>query len=249
VTNEPDEQATQDTEEPTTEDDESTQLTPDAFKGLQRNISKKDQEISDLRRQVQEAQSRGQSQGMSEEQIGGLLRPLLERIQRDDPEEARRVAGELRAQMLAYRNQQLEGQLSRTEQQKQYEEAERRAIDSLRGIASDLGVDPDSTLIDYGNANMWLQDRITLVRESAKQAKAKTETPPKPKPTVSEGTAHNPSPGTPPSTRVATKTTHTQADYQAAARAYAEKPSKAAMAKMLEIKEALKADLEAALVG
>mgnify|MGYP000866650115 CR=1 FL=1 len=220
-------------------DSSGTQLTPEAFKGLQRNLSAKDRQIQELQAQI--ARASNQTQGIPEEQLAAFLRPLLTQLSELDPDAAKRAAENVRATFLAYQNQQLKSRDQQSEQARLRQEAEDRAVAQLRGIAEDLGADPDSPMLGYGDDSMWLQDRIALVRESAKKATAPAKPKAAPKASASEGTAHNANPGVPPSTTPRGPAPVTKAAYDEALADYARSPSPTKMAKLQEMRDALRA--------
>lgn len=220
-----------------------TDLTPEAFKGLQRRLSAKDRENAELRRQVEDIARRNQSGGLSDPNTLALIRPLLQKLNETDPEFARQYAAQLRDQMLERENQELKARLSNQDQIREAEEAERRNMNELRALARDLGANPDSPLIDYGDSTMWIHERMSLVRETAKEAAKPVNTPATPAPTVSNGQNHNPNPGVPPSPKPQAAS-YTQEDYSKALAAYREHPCSQHMQRAQEIKNAMVSALE-----
>ena len=228
-----------------TEDSGGTNLNEQAFKGLQRRLTAKDRENKELQSRVSELQTQNQSGGLSTEAMLALVRPLIAKINEHDPDSARALATQIAAGLTARQNQQLQEQVNAQANRQKQEQEESETLNDLRALATDLGVDPDSQLVDYGDTSMSLRDRMAIVRETAKDA-LKPAKPTAPKPTVSNGGAANPNPGAPPSPRPQSKV-YSREDYGKALAAYRASPTKENMARAKEIKEALVTSLEATL--
>ena len=228
-----------------TENSGGTALNAQAFKGLQRRVSAKDREIDTLKSQIANLQSQTSPGGTLDETTLNLIRPLVQRVAKDDPEYARSWAMQLQAQMTADQNQKLQKQLDQRTTAEQREQEESSTLADLRDLANDLGVDPASPLLDYGEADMPLRERMALVRQTASEAK-KVVKPSAPKPTVSNGEAHNANPGVPPAPKPPTRT-YVADDYTKALAEYRKQPNAANMAKAREIKDALVKGVESTL--
>lgn len=228
-----------------TEDSGGTNLNDKAFKGLQRRISAKDQEIQTLKSQIAEIKQSSTASGGLDERTIRLIQPLVQRIAKDDPDYARQWAAQVQAQLLAEQNRQLEEEVNSKKNQAKKQQEEAAVLADLRALAAELGVDPDSDLLDYGDETMELRERMTLVRQSVADAK-KAAKPTAPKPAPSSAATHNTNPGVPPTAKPAPKT-YTRNDLQTALAEYRAKPSTANLARANEIRQALIKSMEESL--
>lgn len=237
--------------EPGTENDEQspnpsqTALTEEAFKGLQRRVSAKDREIERLTSELDEAKNAARTAPLNDAAAQAAARALQE-LNAVDPDKARALALELRETMLNQQQRQMSDTANAEAERRNAETREQAVVNELRRLAADLGADPDSSLIDYGNPSLPIAERIALVRETAK-ATAKPATPPAPKPSVSDGTAHNGDLGVPPTPRKDNGAVVTDAMYQKALAAYREHPCSTHMAEVDRCRVALLTGLGAAV--
>lgn len=132
------------------------------------------------------------------QQNAQIIQGLIQEIAANDPGRAQALAQSYQSYQVNEENQRLRMQQAQAETERTIRAADERNVEELRAIVVDLGADPDSPSIDYGDANDWFADRITKARASAKAAakQAKPVTPPTR--TVADGTAHNTQPGSPP---------------------------------------------------
>lgn len=218
--------------------------TPEAYKGLQRRLNQRDEEVKSLQRQIEELRQANQSgRGLDTNAIKALVTPILQDIAQDDPQRARALAQQIAAQMQQQELQQYREHERAREQERALADAEARNMEELRAIAKDMGADPDSDLIDYGGPTQYLSDRIKKVRETAREAIKPVEPSETPKPNVGQGTAHNPNPGVPTQPR-AKPAAPSRAEYQQALLDYNRNPTPAKMAEIRELKGRLQAELE-----
>lgn len=206
-------------DEATPSDPPVTQPTSDgpdaAYKGLQRVLEKEKAKSRDLEARLQQAKNQPQN-GQSD----AIIQALIGEIIKVDPERGNQLYADYRVWAASAENQRLRNQSQEDEQARIIRQAEERNMEELRAIAADLGADPDSPSIDYGDSNEWIAERITKVRASAKAA-AKPVKPVTPaKRTVDE--THNTQPGAPVVTpKPNTKSPVTEAMVQAAQAEYA----------------------------
>lgn len=166
---------------------------PDAaYKGLQRELAKRDQKLRELEARLSQATS-GTHDAESEQVIGGLLSELG----KTNPERAAILQAGYQQWKLAKENEQLRNRAEGQEQERAWAEAAQRNEEELRGIVESMGVDPDDSSIDYGQPDEWLAERIRKVRASATAAKRSQSVTP-PTRNAADGTAHSTQPGTPP---------------------------------------------------
>ena len=228
---------------PSEESGNSKTMPDAAYKGIQRRLDREQRERARLEAQIEELRKNGNGQpDMS------LVMPILTALREKDPEAAQRIAIQLREQMREAELNQYRTQDQQRQQQEEVARVEAANVAQLRAIAQDLGADPDSPLIDYGDSSMFLHERMALVRESAKDAIAPATpvTPPSNAPTA--GRTHNLNPGTPP-TPTGEQPVPTKADYDAALLDYQRNPNPAKMAKLREMADArMKAAGNGALV-
>jgi hypothetical protein len=164
------------TEEPAPPSPSTTAGMPDeAYKGLQRELAKRDQKVRDLEARVQQMANQPQ-----DAQTAQVIDALVNELAAANPERARQVAQAVQQYRIAAENQRLHEQLASREQERLLTDLEERNMASLREIVSDMGVDPASPLIDYGSVDEYLPTRITKARASARAAATtvKSETPP-----------------------------------------------------------------------
>lgn len=184
-------------EEAPPSDPPSSQTTSDepdaAYKGLQRVLAKEQARARELEARIQQIESQP-----ADSQSNAIIAGMIAEVEKYDPERA----GALRQSFEVYKvnseNVRLRNQQFEDAQARVLREAEERNTQELRAIVADLGADPDSPAIDYGEANEWFAERITKARASAKEAakKVKPVTPPARR--TDDGTAHNTQTGAPP---------------------------------------------------
>lgn len=165
----------------------------EAYKGLQRELAKRDKRLRELEAQVQQAASRPLDPGYAQ-----VVPALIQQIAEYDPERAANIRAGYERWQMAQENQTLRTQLQRDEEEKVFAEASERNFQELRAIAAALGADPDSPSIDYGDDGEWLAERIAKVRASATASRAAAAPVTPPARNSADGTAHNTQPGTPP---------------------------------------------------
>jgi hypothetical protein len=178
-------------------DPPSSQTTSDepdaAYKGLQRVLAKEQARARELEARIQQIESQP-----ADNQSNQIIAGMIAEVEKYDPERA----GALRQSFEVYKvnseNVRLRNQQMEDAQARVLREAEERNTQELRAIVADLGADPDSPAIDYGDSNEWFAERITKARASAKEAVKKVKAVTPPARTTSDGTAHNTQPGTPP---------------------------------------------------
>lgn len=176
----------------------------EAYKGMQRLVSKKDKEIAELRAQVSQSERSPENDEMTKLETQRQQAQTQIDALRRDPERASE-ATEAQLKLDALYNQRkltlVEEERDQAQRYAEYERTEVGNIAALRDLASDLGADPDSPMIDYGDPTKdYLSDRMTMVRESARAATAPATPVTPPKATIADGSAHTSNPGTPPNT-------------------------------------------------
>ena len=180
--------------------DEGRTFSEAEYKGLQRSLSKAQTEAVDAKRSIdlQKAEVerlRGQAENgtISQEQLAALVMPVLTQLKEKDPAAATALAGQIRTAMDTAKLTRANAGDAERKADAEAETAEVANMDSLRGIAEAMGIDPDDPSIEYGDPSQWLATRITSVRQSSRALadKGKETTPP----SVSEGTAHVNNPG------------------------------------------------------
>ena len=160
--------STQDTPlEPPASQPPSSEPDP-AYKGLQRVLAKEQARARELEARIQQYETQPQT-GQSDQIIAGLI----QEIGKVDPERAQQLVAGFQAYRVHSENQALRMHQSQTEADRIIREADERNVQELRSIVTDLGADPDSPLIDYGDPNEWFAERITKVRATAKEAAKK----------------------------------------------------------------------------
>ena len=206
----------------------------EAYKGIQRRLDREQRERARLEAQIQELRNGAATPGQPDM---SLVMPLLNRLKELNPEAAQAEAIRIREQM---REAELQGYRTADERRRHEEEASRveaANVAQLRSIAQDMGADPDSPLVDYGDGTMFLHERIELVRTTAKEAAAPA-TPVTPAPTApTAGRTHNLQPGTPPTPR-GEQPVPTKAEYDTALLDYSRSPNAAKLAKLTDMRNA-----------
>ena len=169
-----------------------TSVEPDpAYKGLQRVLAKEQARARELEARIQQYESQPQT-GQSDQIIAGLINE----IGKTDPERAQQLVVGFQSYRTHSENQALRTQQAQAEADRIIKAADERNVQELRSIVIDLGADPDSPLIDYGDPNEWFAERITKVRATAKEA-AKKVTPVQP-PARTVDQVHSTQQGAPP---------------------------------------------------
>ena len=162
-----------------------------AYKGLQRVLAKEQARARELEARIQQYESQPRN-SQSDQIIAGLI----QEIGKTDPERAQSLATGFQAYRVHSENQALRTHQAQAEADRIIKEADERNVQELRSIVVDLGADPDSPLIDYGDPNEWFAERITKVRATAKEA-AKKVVPVQPQPRTVDQT-HVTQQGAPP---------------------------------------------------
>jgi NTP pyrophosphatase (non-canonical NTP hydrolase) len=119
----------------------------------------------------------------------------------------------------AQENATLRNRLQGQDLERQLEQIEARNMEELREVASALGVSPDSPMVDYGDQNDSIADRLASVRASAKIA-VKPATPVV-APSRTGDAVHNTQPAMPAPARTANSGRVTAEQLEAAAASYA----------------------------
>ena len=138
-----------------------------AYKGLQRSISRKDDEIKRLQAQVG-TQPKAQTNQDASDVLGAFVE--------DNPEKVQQIRQQLQTRSIEQENQQLKQAAVQAQAATFITEQRAKNDVSLRSIAQSIGVDPDHPALDYGDDNMNIADRINLVTASAKAAAKPAET-------------------------------------------------------------------------
>ena len=190
------------------------------YKGLQRQLNKRDTELKRARDELAELKARPTAYNPEQDAI---IRGLIDAQKRADPT----VGAQLEAGYITWRAQQEQARVA-TEQAERTARTETERIQAeneaeLRELAVSFGVDPDSTLVDYGSDDEPLSARIRKVRESAKAAARPAEPVVPAKPTVAQ--THSSQPGR--SAAQSAPRMVNQAMVTAAVRAYAKTPTSA----------------------
>ena len=161
----------------------------EVYRGIQRAVSKKDQQINELREQLNQLQSAPKNEGNS--YLEKLAQNALRELQDADPDRAREIQS-------SFQYEQMKSQLEEFQRREQEErtnawlrEISQKNREALRAIASDWEVDPDDPRIDYGDDNEAYADRVRRVNQAVKEL-ARKATPVTPKErSVENGTALN----------------------------------------------------------
>lgn len=161
----------------------------EVYRGIQRTVSKKDQQIQELREQLAKTQSEPKNEGNS--YLEKLAQQALRELEDADPDRAREV-------QTNFRSEQMRAQLEDYQRREQEErtnawlrDISQKNREALRGLASDWDVDPDDPRLDYGSDNEPYADRVRRVNQAVKELARKAD-PVTPKArTVENGTALN----------------------------------------------------------
>jgi len=132
-----------------------------AYKGLQRSVNRKDDEIKRLRQQLT-----NQPQAQTNQDVNAVLSAFAE----DNPEKVQAIQQQLQQQTVHQENQQLKQQAAQANAERFIADQRAKNTVSLRSIAQSIGVDPNNPSVDYGDDNMNISERIDLVTASAKEA-------------------------------------------------------------------------------
>lgn len=140
------------------------------YKGLQRELQKAQDKGKQLEQRLQDAgNSAAQGNGLNEQMTMALLRELAATGE-EGAARARALAVQLNQQRLEGENARLKQERDQSQHDQRIREIQESNLAQLRAIARDLGADPDSEMIDYGEESEALFARIEKVRESAKKA-------------------------------------------------------------------------------
>lgn len=171
--------------QPTTEPDE-------AYKGLQRRLDREQKRA----RELEAALARASGQGV-DAQSAQVIQALIAEISQSDPAKGALLRQEYEKALLAQENFVLRTRQQQEDNATAIKQAEERTLQELRATVIAFGANPESPLIDYGDASEPFVDRLSRVREDAKRASAPA-TPVTPAVrSVGAGTSHNVQPGTP----------------------------------------------------
>ncbi len=192
-------------------------LPDEAYKGMQRNLEREKARVRELEAQLQQVASTPTSENDAK-----IVSALLTEIAQSNPERANQLATAYQGYRLAAENQQLRNRQANEEQERIYREAQERNTRELRETARAFGADPDSPLIDYGDAdNESIAERLARVRVSATAAAANAQVVTPPDRSQAAGTTHNTQPGSPPAPPSANRNVVTDEMLQAANDKYA----------------------------
>lgn len=174
--------------------DEATRTMPDkAYIGLQRRLSAKDSELTALEGQLADAQRELAQPGRIDTETQQAVTGLIELIKQADPEKGAAAEAATRVWMsqrevAAYRLADEERDTASA-----LETISQDNVSALQELASNMGADPDSPLIDYGSDNEPFSVRMERVMESARSAVEPAE--PVTPPPVSAAETHATQPG------------------------------------------------------
>lgn len=138
----------------------------EAYKGLQRELSKRDRQIRDLQKQINDTvQSSVSATGEISEEADRIIKGLIAVIGQNDQGLAQAALMGYEQHRLKMENERLKAAPSKSAPVEDNDE-------DLRALAVDLGADPDSPLIDYGDSSMSYSQRVSLTRRTARAAAA-----------------------------------------------------------------------------
>lgn len=161
----------------------------EVYRGIQRTVSKKDQQIQELREQLSKVQNAPKNEGNS--YLEKLAQQALRELEDADPDRAREIQSNFQSEQLRAELEQY-----RTREQEERTNAWLRDIstknrEALRGIASNWDVDPDDPRLDYGSDNEPYAERVQRVNQMVKELARKADPVTPKERTVENGTALN----------------------------------------------------------
>ena len=186
------------------------------YKGMQRQLNKSHDENRRLAQELEEARK------VDAPEHDAVIDALAARLTEVDAEQGAIVKNSISTWRLQHERAAVETEKSALVTAARESEDQERDQEALRSVATDLGADPDSPMVDYGDADIPLAVRMERTRSTAKEA-AKPVTPVEPpQPSIAQATAHSTQPGVP---AAQTDNTITQAQVRAATDAMVAYPS------------------------